>query len=138
MVFLSADVGTVDFGFDFGDPLWGPAPVIFPISGGFYVTDREEFWIATGASLASHVTATNETCAATPPPFAKSSTCHIARFDESGRITFEKLDFSFLDTPGVAVAVETTELVIPRQTILGIIQAITEIQPITIPAFTPL
>jgi hypothetical protein len=56
----------------------------------------------------------------------------VATFDESGRITFERFDLVTF-SPGTAPVRETMELVIPRQTIRGILQAITEIQPIAFP-----
>lgn len=137
LVVITADVGTVDFGFEEFGPLPagpGPSPVIFIAPAfGIYISDREELWASIGGSLTSQVTTTGETCAVTPPPFAKSSTCNFATFDETGSITFEKFDFG-LEPLSVGSARQITELVIPRQTILGIVQAITEIQPIVLPA----
>jgi hypothetical protein len=137
MVFLSADVGTVNFGLEEFGPFPagpGPSPVIITAPAfAMYIDDRQELWAAIGGSLTSQVTTTGETCAVTPPPFARSSTCNFATFEETGRITFEKFDFVLLEPLSIATARQITELVIPRQTILGIVQAITEIQPITIP-----
>lgn len=120
MVFLVADVGTSDFAF--ADV---PGVATFPAFG-FYLNGEDEFWISSAGTLTSQVTATNLTCDAPPPPFAAASTCHFATFDEAGQITFEELNF-FDSGPS-----RTTQLVIPRQNILGILQAVTAVQPITL------
>jgi hypothetical protein len=129
MVVLSADVGTVDF--DFAPSESG---IVIPhfAAFGFYINDRDEFWTPVGGSLTSQVAATNETCAVAPPPFAKTSTCHVGTFDESGSITFEQFDLT-APFPSGGFTGQIMELVIPRQTIFGIVQAITETQPVTIP-----
>lgn len=127
MVFISADVGTVNFAifpFEATDFTFLPSFAI-------YVNDREEFWASTGGSLTSQVAATSETCSVTPPPFAKTSTCHVATFDEAGQIRFERFDFTAFG-PGAPPARQTMDFVIPRQTIRGILQAITEITPVTL------
>ena len=78
----------------------------------------------------SNVTAGSETCNVAPPPFAASSTCHFATFDEAGQITFERFDLELFN-PGPVPAPERMEFVIPRQNIRGILQAITETRPFT-------
>ncbi len=95
-------------------------------------SDREEFWTSIGGTLTSQVTPTSETCNVPAPLFAKTSTCHIANFAESGQITLERLDLDFFDA-GPAAPRVTMDLVIPPQSIRGILQAITQIQPITFP-----
>jgi hypothetical protein len=125
MVFIAADAGTSNFSF-----LSALVNDVSLPAFAFYIDNREEFWGSIGGTLSSEVTATSATCAVPPPPFAKTSTCHVASFDESGRITFERFDIRALGAPGVGAVRETTEMVIPRQTILGILQAITETQPI--------
>lgn len=128
MAFISADVGTADFGtlfapgeFDFGPPAFA-----------IYINDREEFWISAGGSLTSIVTPGNETCSVPAPPFAASSTCHFATFDETGRITFERFDFDGFGPSSFTAPRETMDFVIPRQSLRGIVQAITAVTPITI------
>lgn len=139
MVFIAADVGTASFDitrvvyYDENRPL--PAFDVWPAFA-MYIDGGEEFWTSIGGSLTSQVTTTGETCSVTPPPFAKSSTCNFATFDETGSITFAKSDLS-LEPLAVPMPRQTTELVIPRQNILGIVQAITEIQPITFPTLQP-
>ncbi len=126
MIFLSADVGTSDFSFLETAPVDFTA---FPAFGVFLDRGGDRVWTSIGGTLTSQVTATDQTCDVTPPPFAASSTCHFATFDEAGQITFEELDF-FSDAP----TPRTVQLVIPRQNILGILQAITAVRPITLSA----
>lgn len=129
MIFLSADVGTSDFSFLESEPV---DFTVFPAFG-FYV-DRggERFWASAGGTLTSQVTATTQTCDVPPPPFALTSTCHFATFDESGQITFE--EFDAFDSFGPGSASRTMKLVIPRQDIRGIWQAITAVKPISFPS----
>ncbi len=138
LAIISADVGTSDFTFDVGTlPEDGLLPENdFSPFGSFaiYLNDREEFWSSIRGTLNSQVTATSETCDVPAPPFAKVSTCHVANFSESGNITFERFDFDFFSA-GSSPARATMELVIPQQSIRGILQSITQIQPITLPAF---
>jgi len=131
LVIISADVGTSSFDFDFG--LVEEEAEFSPFEAfAFYISDREEFWASIGGTLSSQVTVTSETCSVPAPPFAKASTCHIANFAESGQITLERLDLDFFN-PGTDAPRATMDLVIPPQSIRGILQAITEIQPITLP-----
>lgn len=128
MAFVSADIGTSSFaGFS-------EAGVYFSVLPAFaiYMNDREQFWTSVGGSLTSQVAPTNETCNVAPPPFAKESTCNYATFDESGQITFERFDFTAFG-PGATSSRETMSLSIPRQSIRGILQAVTQIRPVTIP-----
>ncbi|HWL39225.1 MAG TPA: hypothetical protein VNO75_03225 [Gemmatimonadaceae bacterium] len=125
-IVISADVGTADFDFLNFDGEGVFAPTL-----GIYAKGDEEIWAAISGTLTSQVTATSQTCQATPPPFAKSATCHVATFDESGRIVFQELDLDFF--AGGTSTPRTVEVVIPRQNIVGILQAVTEIRPITLP-----
>jgi len=128
MAFISAEVGTASFtGF-----FEGTAELTFLPAFAIFINDREEFWMSVGGSLSSRVAATNETCNVAPPPFAAVSTCHFATFDEAGQITFERFDFALIEA-NVPPARARMELAIPRQTIRGILQAITRITPVTIP-----
>lgn len=132
LAIISADVGTSDF--DFNVEYLPGEPLELSPFGAFamYINDREEFWSSIGGTLSSQVTVTSETCSVPAPPFAKASTCHIANFAESGQITLERLDVDFFN-PGGAAPRATMDLVIPPQSIRGILRAITEIQPITLP-----
>ena len=129
MAFISADVGTVNFSF-----LPTETETVFSTIPSFaiYLNDREEFWISRSGSLTSAVTVGSETCNVPAPPFASSSTCNYATFDEQGQITFERFDFSLFE-PLSTVQRATMDFVIPRQSIAGIVQAITQVTPITIP-----
>lgn len=133
LAIISADVGTSNFDFDPG--AFPDEETEFSPFGAFavYLNDREEFWSSIGGTLTSQVTATSETCSVPAPPFAKASTCHVANFAESGQITLERLDLDFFSA-GAAAPRVTMDLVIPPQSIRGILQAITQIQPITLPA----
>lgn len=129
MAFISADIGTSDFSFLEIDPV---DFTVFPAFGFFIDRGGQRFWSSIGGTLTTQVTATNQTCDVTPLPFAASSTCHFATFDEAGRITFEEFtEF------GSGPAPRTMELVIPRQNILGIWQAITAVKPITLSSQVP-
>lgn len=118
-ILLAADVGTSEF--DFASL---PDAETFPAFG-FYI-GRDRFGLSTNGTLTSNVTASNVTCDAPPPPFAAASTCHVATFDEAGQVTFELVDIEG------QLAGRTIELGIPRQNILGILQAVTVVQPITL------
>lgn len=133
LVIISADVGTSNFGFAFG--AFPYEETEFSPFGAFavYINGREELWSSSGGTLTSQVTATSETCNVPAPPFAKASTCHIANFAESGQITFERFDFTLFGS-GPVPPRQTMEFVIPQHSIRGILQAITQIQPITLPA----
>ncbi len=122
MMFLSADVGTSDFAFSETEL---PDFTFFPAFGFYLEREGERFWGTIGGTLTSQVTATSQTCDVPPPPFALASTCHIATFDEAGQLTFEEFDFE-------SVTPRTMEVVIPRQNILGILQAITATRPVTL------
>jgi hypothetical protein len=131
LAIISADVGTSSF--DFSLDLAGDQFDVIPFGAfAMYINDREEFWSSIAGTLTSQVTATSETCSVPAPSFAKASTCHVANFAESGQITFERLDLDFFGAGSAAPRV-TMDLVIPPQSIRGILQAITEIQPITLP-----
>jgi hypothetical protein len=69
------------------------------------------------------VSASSQSCAVPLPPYAKSGSCKVATFDEEGTINLDP----FSGTNRMA-------LVIPRQTIHGIWQTITETQTVTLPA----
>lgn len=128
MAFISADVGTVNFSF-----LAPENETLFTIpSFAIYINDREEFWTSLSGSLTSAVTVGSETCNVPAPPFASSSTCNFATFDEQGQITLERFDFSLFE-PSSTIRRATMDFVIPRQSIRGIVQAITQITPVTIP-----
>ena len=132
MVFISGNLGTTDFGFL---PLEGEFSETDPITFGppalaFYVNDQEEFWGAVSGSLTSSVTPGSETCSVPAPPYAASSTCHFATFDEAGQITFERYDLELFN-PGPTPPAQTMDFVIPRQNVRGILQAITETKPFT-------
>lgn len=129
LAFIWGDIGTADFGTQWALALTATSSFAVP-SFAIYLNDREEFWTSVGGSLTSAVTAGTETCSVPAPPFAASSTCHFATFDEAGQITFERFDFALFG-PSSTVQRETMDFVIPRQGVRGILQAITAVTPIT-------
>lgn len=131
MIFVSADVGTSDFSF-FGTDPFDPTVdrTVFPAFALFIDRGGQRVWGSMGGTLTTQVTATNQTCDVTPLPFAASSTCHFATFDEAGQVTFEEFDFE--SSFGTGSAPRTMELVIPRQNILGIWHAITAVKPVVL------
>jgi hypothetical protein len=128
MIFVLADAGTT--GFDFGSNLYDIGPNPPPLQGvAIYlenVGDLENFrdiWFSMSGTLTSQIAATGQSCGLPLPPYAKSGSCSIATFDEQGTITFAE----FSETgPTTSRRVVT----IPRQTIHGLWQSITETEPI--------
>jgi hypothetical protein len=88
-----------------------------------YTDGRDEVWVSISGTLTSNVSASSQSCAVPLPPYAKSGSCKVATFDEEGTINLDP----FSGTNRIA-------LVIPRQTIHGIWQTITETQTVTLPA----
>lgn len=82
---------------------------------------QDNIRVSVSGTLTSNISATNQSCAVPLPPYAKSGSCSVATFDEEGTIEFEPITGS-----------STTTLVIPRQTVHGIWQTITETQPVTV------
>lgn len=130
MVFIVADVGTVDFDFD-SFVIFDPStqPTTPPIPGfAIYLEGEDDFWMSLSGSLTSQVAATSQSCGMQLPPYAKAGACSIATFDEQGAITFERVT----ETGATA---ERLNVTIPRQTIHGLWLNITETQPYTLPGF---
>ena len=128
MLFLLADAGTTNF--DFGSNFYdiGSNPSPFPGVGIYMenigdMVNVGDIWFSMSGTLTSQIAATTQSCGLPLPPYAKSGSCSIATFDEQGTITFAE----FSETgPGTTHRVVT----IPRQTIHGLWQSITETQPI--------
>ena len=87
-----------------------------------YTEGQNDVWVSVSGTLTSNVNATSQGCAVPLPPYAKSGSCSVATFDEQGTINLEPVTGSSMVT-----------LEIPRQTINGIWQAITETQTVTLP-----
>jgi hypothetical protein len=122
MIFLLADAGTINF--DFASNFYDIGPNPPPLPGiGIYMENFEDIWLSMSGTLTSQIAATSQSCGLPLPPYAKSGSCSIATFDEQGTITFA--EFSETGT-GARYRVIT----IPRQTIRGLWQSITETQPI--------
>jgi hypothetical protein len=129
MIFIVADVGTVDFNFPSFNEYDGTAfDVAFPAAIAMYLEGEDNFWMSLSGSLTSQVAATSQPCGMPLPPYAKSGACSIATFDEQGTITFEQLTEDGPSTQRLNVN-------IPRQTIHGLWLNITETQPYAFPAY---
>jgi hypothetical protein len=124
LIFIAADVGTSNF--DFYSDL--PSPIELPTAFAMYVEDEDNVWFSVSGTLTSQVGATSESCTIPLPPYAKSGSCNVATFDEQGAITFEPM----LETSPIP-STRRLNVTIPRQTVRGLWQAITETQPVTLP-----
>jgi hypothetical protein len=128
MIFLLADAGPISF--DYGSNLYEIGPNPSPLNGiALYMEDVgnlenfADFWLSASGSLTSQIEATPQSCGLPLPPYAKSGSCSIATFDEQGTITFAEFSETGPTTNRRVVT-------IPRQTIHGLWQSITETQPI--------
>jgi hypothetical protein len=128
LLFIAADVGTSNFEFDFFSSPAEPVDM-FPAFAMFVEGDHS-FWMSVSGTLTSHVTATSESCAIALPPYAKAGSCSVANFDEEGAIAFEEMS-EFSPIPST----RRLNVTIPRQTVRGLWQTITETQPFTLPEF---
>jgi hypothetical protein len=125
LIFIVAEEGTSNFNF-IGDFTSGSIPAV-----AIYLEGEENLWFSLSGTLTSQIATTSQSCGLPLPPYAKSGSCNIATFDEQGAITFQ--DFS--ETGPTTLR---RNLTIPRQTIHGLWQTITETQPITITGFADL
>jgi len=128
MIFVLADAGTI--GFDFGSNLYDISPNPPPLPGvAIYLENLgnlesfADLWLSVSGTLTSQIAATSQSCGLPLPPYAKSGSCSIATFDEQGTITFAQFSETGPTTNHRVVT-------IPRQTIHGLWQSITETQPI--------
>lgn len=115
LAMIAGNVGTINFEDLTTVPNAVPAFAI-------YTDGQNDVWVSISGTLASNVSATSQSCAAPLPPYAKSGSCKVATFDEEGTINLDP----FSGTNRIA-------LVIPRQTIHGIWQTITETRTVTLP-----
>lgn len=120
LIFIVGDVGTSDFDFL---STTGAIPAV-----AIYMEGVDNIWLSLSGTLTSQVAATSQSCGLPLPPYAKAGSCSVATFDEQGAIAFEPFSETVPST-------KRLNLTIPRQTIHGLWQAITETQPITLPAF---
>jgi hypothetical protein len=119
LIFIGADVGTSDFDF-----LASLNSTTLP-AGALYMEGQNNVWFSLSGTLTSTVMATNQSCGLPLPPYAKAGSCSIATFDEQGAITFEPFDETGTST-------KRLNLTIPRETIHGLWEQITETQPVTL------
>ncbi len=119
MILLVGDPGTSNFDFTL-------AGNDFPAAA-IYFEGQNKVWASESGTLTSQVTSSNQTCSVTPPPYAKSATCSIATFAESGSVVLSAFAVSGPTT-------ETVTIGIPSITLRGIWLAVTEIQPVPLVA----
>jgi hypothetical protein len=127
LIFIAADVGISNF--DFYSSLAAPIDVLPAFA--IYLEGQDNIWLSLSGMLTSQVAATSESCALPLPPYAKSGSCNIAAFDEQGAITFEEVS----ETSSIPSTNRRLNITIPRQTVHGLWQVITETQPFTLPEF---
>lgn len=113
LALIIGNTGTIDF--DLVD-LSALPPVALYFEG-------NDIWGSISGTLTSNVSATTLACAVPLPIFAKSGSCAFATFDEQGTIELEAF----------SAGAQPLTLVIPRQTILGIWQTITETKTLVLP-----
>jgi len=121
IIVIAADEGTTNFDAFSTDLSVFPALAIY-LEG----QNPDNAMLSDTGTLTSQVVATGASCSLPFPPFAKAATCSIATFDEQGTISFSPVT----DTPNPTNTVVT----IPRQTLHGLWEAITEVQPVPLTA----
>jgi hypothetical protein len=125
MLLVNTNEGTTDYSFDATDPL------VISTSLAIYVESPDNLYFSNGGTVNTHIASTGQGCSVPLPPYAKSATCNIATFDEAGSIVFELVGDSDIGTG----AADRT-ITIPRQTLHGLWEQITEVQPVTL-GYTP-
>jgi hypothetical protein len=121
MLLVSVDEGTTDFSLEATDPF-----SLFSAVAA-YVETPDTFYFSTAGSLTTHITSTGQGCSIPLPPFAKSATCNVATFDEAGSIAFELVTGADIGSGAADLTVA-----IPRQTLHGLWEQITETQSVTL------
>jgi hypothetical protein len=116
LIFIVGDVGTSTFDFF----------TTFTAAVAIYMQGVDDTWLSLSGTLTSQVAATSQSCGLPLPPYAKAGSCNVATFDEQGTITFQE----YSETGPTARRLTVT---IPRQTIHGLWQAITETQRVALP-----
>jgi hypothetical protein len=121
LILVGTDEGRTDYSYDTMDPL------VTSSSLAIYVEAPDKLYFSNAGALDTHITSTGQGCSIPIPPYAKSATCNLATFDEAGSIVFELS--TDLDT-GTGAA--DRKITIPRQTIHGVWEQITETQPVSL------
>jgi hypothetical protein len=131
LLFIVTDDGMVGFDFSATDfDVTTPTIVntVFPAFG-LYLQGQNDVWASLSGSITTSVASMNQPCNLPAPPYAKSSTCSFAAFDEQAQIVFEPFSFdltTFSQTP-----TRQMTIAIPRQTLHGLWLSVGEIQPVT-------
>lgn len=119
VLILGSDVGSGTF--SFADNFGAGLPAF-----AFYSEGQDRVWFSTAGNISSQITATNASCSLPLPPYAVSADCRVANFDEQASIELEE----FSDVNGTKPPIS---IVIPRQTIRGVWQSITQTRTVTLP-----
>jgi hypothetical protein len=93
----------------------------------FYSEAGNDPWASLSGTITSAVTSLNQQCNVQLPAYAKTGTCSIGAFNEQGQIVLEPF---LLDQPPIPTQMT---VVIPPQTLHGLLLDITEVQPVTLP-----
>jgi hypothetical protein len=126
LIVIIAEVGTNDFdrGSDFYDIGGNPdGAQSFPALA-IYIADQDKIYGSESGTITTSMTSTGPSCDVPIPPYAKSATCSIARFAESGSIVMS--EFALEGPTG-----KTLNLGIPSINMDGLWIDIIEVQPIT-------
>lgn len=115
MIVILGDVGTTNF-----SPVSQSGDILTAVA--IYV-EGTNLWISDSGSLSSAVAATGQTCSLPLPLYATGGTCSVATFDEQGAISFAPIS-------DVSAGAAPVNLTIPRETVHGLWQALTGIQPV--------
>jgi hypothetical protein len=126
IILIGADEGTTDFSFISTEPI----PSVSFAGFAVYLEGENAVWFSSGGSLDTHTTSTGQGCSLPLPPYAKSGTCSLASFDEEGAIAME------LVSDNSTISIGTIS--IPRQSLHGIWEQITETQAFTVPVSAPI
>lgn len=119
VLYISSAVGSGDFSFAASlNALQLPAFAL-------YSEGQNSLWVSISGTITSLISATSQSCALPLPPYAVSATCSIANFDEQANIQLE--DFTSLTNTAPPI-----NIVIPRQTMYGVWQSITQVKPVTV------
>jgi hypothetical protein len=126
LMVIAADEGTSNFDFFSSDATIYPA-LAFYLEG----NKPDNFMVSEAGTLTSHVGASGASCNLPLPAFAAAATCSFATFDEEGTISFGSIDEGTISfDPSAVVSGATKVVAIPRQSIHGIWQAITQTKQI--------
>jgi hypothetical protein len=126
LIVIAADEGTSNFDFFSPDATVNPA-LAFYLEG----PNPDNIMVSETGTLTSHVGTSGTSCNLPLPPYATTATCSFATFDEEGTISFASFDGGTISYDVAGAASGSSKVVtIPRQTLHGVWEAITQIKQI--------